>query len=530
MMKIHLKWLLRAILMLAFLALAGCGGRGVDGGGSGGAGIPLPGFEVDSTRSDLDRAVRVSYEKYKGPVIDTHVHLDPPLDGVIREGALREIVEVVEEAGVERIIFMPTPNEGRFSDSDVGAVQKKRLSDMGGERVALFCGSDYITHRFHVAYRRGRAEKGMDDVLERLSRDLDGGACSGVGEIGLYHFRKKGNQKVISYPPDFQPFLEMARLVSEKGAWLDLHAEPVDPHGKSYEGQVFGGVELLFRLNPNLKLIVSHTGMTNPVNARRMLLAYPNIMMNFKIVKKHHTWRNLEPVVNTKGELYEDWARLFEEMPERFMVGTDAKFGRKTFNTFKYGKKIKQIRRALGSLAPDAARLIAHENARRMLGGGGTRKKCTILLAGPWSRGRRPVGASGPRHELTAPRNPGVAAFPTGSPRQVLRVRRPRDGSSRPRFLPFDDVAQNPNRVQGAGRLGTGFLQRQHGIIPQIIDQQGLFQEPDGVIKLMQAATLVGSVKHILGADIGGFTFSGFLHKRFEVEGVIRHTANPRQF
>ncbi len=66
--------------------------------------------------------------------------------------------------------------------------------------------------------------------------------------------------------------------------------------------------------------------------------------------------------------MYEDWARLFEEMPERFMVGTDAKFGRKTFNTGKYRKKIKQIRRALGAVAPAAAILIAHENAQKMFG------------------------------------------------------------------------------------------------------------------------------------------------------------------
>ena len=69
---------------------------------------------------------------------------------------------------------------------------------------------------------------------------------------------------------------------------------------------------------------------------------------------------------NPKGELYEDWAQLFEEMPEKFMIGTDAKFGREGFEVSKYKKEIEQMRRILGALNPNAARLIAHENAQKI--------------------------------------------------------------------------------------------------------------------------------------------------------------------
>ena len=89
-------------------------------------------------------------------------------------------------------------------------------------------------------------------------------------------------------------------------------------------------------------------------------------MMNIKIIKKHHWWKNLEPITNTQGELYEDWAELFEEMPERFMVGTDMHFGRKGVPIQNYRKKIKQMRKVLGVLKPEAARMIAYENAKRI--------------------------------------------------------------------------------------------------------------------------------------------------------------------
>lgn len=328
--------------------------------------IPSPAFKVEHTRSNPDRPARVHDKKYKGPIIDTHVHLDPPRDGNIDASELKKIIKTIMNLDIEFAIFMPTPNEGRRHNHEEGVRKRKILLNLDKDKIKLFCESNYITYWLHKAYRDGYSEEDLKHILKRLSKELDSGEYTGVGEIGIYHFRKHGNQKIIQYPPNFEPFIRIVDLVAKKGKWLDLHAEPVTPEGKSYEEQVFGGIELLFRRNPNLKLILSHTAMTNPTNVRRILLKYPNVMMNIKISKKHEKWRNLEPIVNPGGQLYEDWAQLFEEMPERFMIGTDSKFGRKGFEVSKYNKKIKQMRRILGTLNPRAARLIAYENAQKI--------------------------------------------------------------------------------------------------------------------------------------------------------------------
>jgi hypothetical protein len=94
-------------------------------------------------------------------------------------------------------------------------------------------------------------------------------------------------------------------------------------------------------------------------------------MMNFKPITNHNKWRNLESITNSKGRLYNDWATLFEEMPERFMLGTDEKFGRLRRGVHvakgqKYEKSIKRMRKILGSLGPEAAELIAYKNAERI--------------------------------------------------------------------------------------------------------------------------------------------------------------------
>jgi hypothetical protein len=47
------------------------------------------------------------------------------------------------------------------------------------------------------------------------------------------------------------------------------------------------------------------------------------------VINNGKIWKDLHPVANKEGELYQDWARLSEELPERFMLGTDFHLGRK---------------------------------------------------------------------------------------------------------------------------------------------------------------------------------------------------------
>ncbi len=331
--------------------------------------LPHPGFKIEQNRSDPNRPVREEGPRYKGPVFDTHVHLDPSQSG-IDEDYIQEVSATIKEAGVISAIFMPVPNEGILEKFGMinGPERRKALKWVGGSMITLFCGSDYISNRLHKAYHKGHNPSELDNVYKTLSSDFEDPECSGIGEIGLYHFNKTGHQNIIEYPPTFRPFYKIIGMVAEQGLWLDLHAEPVDPSGTSYEEQVFGGLKLLFDNYPDLKLILSHTAMTNPKNLRTILKTYPKIMVNFKPIRKHNKWRNLEPITDSKPLLYEDWGRLFEEMPERFMIGSDYKFGRAgKQNTVKhYIKEIKRIKKLLGSLKPEAAKLIAYKNAQRI--------------------------------------------------------------------------------------------------------------------------------------------------------------------
>jgi len=334
------------------------------------------GFIIEQTRSDPNRPVRAQDGEYIGPIADTHAHLDPPPSGVINEEYLQMIVDTLDNAGVSSVMIMPVPNEGHMTNMSgySGSEQRKNLRQIGEGKVKIFSGGEYTSNWLHDIYRSGYGNNELQEVLNKLTGDIDDPEISGIGEIGLYHFNKTGTQNIIEYPPTFEPFLEIIGLISERDVWIDLHAEPVDPEGESYEEQVFGGLDLLFTRFPDLKLILSHTAMTNPTNVRLILDVYPNVMMNFKPITNHSKWRNLEPVTNSDGLLYEDWAELFEEMPERFMIGTDEKFGRmkrgkpesQPADPSRYLESIIHMRKILGSISPEAAELIAYKNAERI--------------------------------------------------------------------------------------------------------------------------------------------------------------------
>jgi acyl carrier protein phosphodiesterase len=332
--------------------------------------LPKPPFAIDRRLLPHDRAVRAYGEPYLGPIIDIHLHLNTRRHRDTSLVELGGIAAGLRASGVERALVMPTPNEGRRRGHGKRRIHRKLLAEIGGKAIGLMCCGHYLGQWLHRAYYDTYTKESLDRLLARLAADLDSGLYAGVGEIALYHFDKNGRQAIIRYPPNFEPFLRVVELVASRGLWMLLHAESIDPKGVSYEDQVFGGIELLYRRHPDLKLIVAHTATTNSENLRRMLARYANLMIDFKLVKRLSNWHHTEPVNNPDRRLHEDWARLFEAMPRRFMVGTDSKFFRRRFDVAKYHRHIARYRKVLGGLNPRAARLIAYENAKRILSPG----------------------------------------------------------------------------------------------------------------------------------------------------------------
>lgn len=163
------KWKL-LVIFWGLLILAAYGGATQIKGSGSPIGIPPPAFEVEHTRSDPGRPVRSSGRNYTGPLIDTHAHLYPP-NGRAKAAAgidkkeLKEIIRLMQNLGVEHVIFMPTPNDGIRPNQELGVVKRKMIEDLDTKRVMIFCGSNYITTWLNSAYHSGYGEKELKNIL-----------------------------------------------------------------------------------------------------------------------------------------------------------------------------------------------------------------------------------------------------------------------------------------------------------------------------------------------------------------------------
>lgn len=331
--------------------------------------LPQPGFDVSMDHSDPGRSTRRFGGPYGGDIVDMLTHVDPGQSGGRSKGKNADsVVDQIGDGGVKMAILMPTPNEGLSSNKEDGTDQKMRLARQNDDLVRAFCAGDYLSNWLADAQHNGYKDEDLQSKLNRLKRDLGDKSCSGLGEFGLMHFNKSGFQNVIALRPTFAPVLAVIDVVAKQGTWIQVHAEPMEPSGTPHLAEAFGAVALWYQLHPDLKLILSHTGMINAANARRLLTTYPNVVMTVKMVPRNDDWAHLEPIVNRRGELYEDWAKLMEDMPEHFMIGTDSKFASDKHDSGnKYPETVAYFRKVLGSLSSNAADAIANGNARRLV-------------------------------------------------------------------------------------------------------------------------------------------------------------------
>jgi len=328
--------------------------------------LPEPDIQWKHVDFDPDRASRPADGSYTGKIIDSHVHFLNGLDN----GGVPDVLDKLKIAKVSRALVLPTPNEGIMKTKRGNASERRRFVRLGGASAGRLCGSTYLTNWMDDAFRGSYSETDLKDRLGRLEADLESGGCLGIGEIGPYHFEKKPGMASIHFPFNFKPLMGVVALAAKMRVPLDVHAEPMTADGVSYEKQILSGLALWFGRYPDLKLILSHTAMTSPEILRALFEKYPSLMVNMKLVKigGKLKWDQLHPISNNDNELFEDWALLMEDFPDRFMVGTDSRFGAKQYLGKRYRRNIKKIRKVLGSLKPEVAEKIGYLNAERVFG------------------------------------------------------------------------------------------------------------------------------------------------------------------
>ena len=198
--------------------------------------------------------------------------------------------------------------------------------------------------------------------LNEIENNLSQEWCVGIREIALRHQRKKDWHPHIEINYSNKAFQDILKILNKHNSILDLHNEPI-LNNVSHEKMAFDDIEKIAKNYPNIKLILSHTAMTNPKNLQKLLDINPNVYTNFKYTKtKRWVSFGLEPI-SKKASIYEDWLIFFEKNSKRIVLGSDRKF-MKNFNPEIYGREFdKKIRPLLGTLSNSSAANIGYRNA-----------------------------------------------------------------------------------------------------------------------------------------------------------------------
>lgn len=262
--------------------------------------------------------------------LDAHVHVNDPATWV----------EIMDEAGIAWSVAFT----GRDMDN-AGLLDAARRWP---GRLRPFV-SVSPEHREY----RGYWEADDDAVVRVAESLLASGHFFGIGEISVAHFSGAGFPEA-DFDPRGRIMRGLLRLAREHGVPVTVHVEVTR----------LRELEALLEAFPDVTVIWAHGGYTPLVLAARMLRAHPNLVYELSA----RTWARHPrspdyTIFRNETEVWPEWLALIEEMPTRFIVGTDAPVRSRPSDV----AKIRRVELFLGQLSARTRSLVARENLERIV-------------------------------------------------------------------------------------------------------------------------------------------------------------------
>ncbi len=193
-----------------------------------------------------------------------------------------------------------------------------------------------------------------DGLLKQLDALLATGSFKGIGEISAVHFPSTGFDETdfSLLGPMVTGILELARK----------YKVPVMLHVESTHMAELG--QLLARF-PDVPVIWAHGGYTPLFLARRMLERHPNLYYELSARTWPHHPRSPDYTILRDGQqVWPEWLRLIEAMPQRFMVGTDASNRSASADAMKFAS----VQNFLAQLSPAAREQVGSGTLLKLVG------------------------------------------------------------------------------------------------------------------------------------------------------------------
>ncbi len=303
-------------------------------------GIPMPGG------SSLGNSIADAGSLDESDTVIADVHMHPMSQSPIEQ------LTWMNRNGVK---WAGLGSMSKFKRENFSAVMKQRYIAFGGQGDM---------HRIYTQYGLADIEdennKIFQSMMHELEQQFENGEIKGVGEIFANNrtTNPKPNmrRKTRIDAPTYRAILD---LVEKYGGAMSMHVQ--------WDSDSIEQLGVLADHNPNGNIIWAHCGNDGSAyEVRKVLKSHLNIYcdLSARSRPKLSDWvvnKRPQAEIFTSYNLNSGWRDLIEEMPDRFMVGTDTKGGSK------YDKNISNIRNGLlANLSQETAEKVAYKNAQKL--------------------------------------------------------------------------------------------------------------------------------------------------------------------
>jgi predicted TIM-barrel fold metal-dependent hydrolase len=268
--------------------------------------------------------------------IDNHAHADE--DDI--PGSIEAAVQAMPRENAIQIAFLPPPflsdAAGKYDAEAILSAARKYPG-----RIVALGGGGTLNVMLQDAVNSGNDGPEVKRAFAKRANELVRLGVVGFGEISLEHLSPPNYQYA---PPDHPLMLILDDIAARAGIPIVVHMEAVPSAMPLPEGlksppnppQLHANIaafEKLLDHNSNAKIIWAHagtdyTGYRTPELCRELLERHPNLYMEIKI-EPPAPGLNSPLAEGGAGPIKPNWLKLFEDFPNRFIVGTDQRYGPK---------------------------------------------------------------------------------------------------------------------------------------------------------------------------------------------------------
>ena len=315
--------------------------------------------------------------------VDTHNHLvgRRAMGQYNLEKPARIALEAMDATGVKLNLLMPMPQavnqKFRLYLEDLLPIVEKYPS-----RFAALGGGGSLNVMIQQAVKEGHVTTAMEKEFDARALELVRKGVVGFGEMTAEHFSMKEDHPYETAPPDHPLFLRLADLAARYDLPIDIHMEAIPeempmptrfqspPNPRILKPNIAAFGRLLAH-NRKAKIIWVHLGWDNTEKrtialTRRLLAENPNLYMSIRIASGMQERKVVKPTfpLDKDGRLKQEWLVLFQEFPDRFLIGSDEII--KPANNHPSAGSIRSTVGMLEQLPRKLKSQIGYENAYRL--------------------------------------------------------------------------------------------------------------------------------------------------------------------